>query len=343
MELLTVELLVAAFAGGVFGAALGPLPAFTFTGVLVIAGETLGIARRMLGDGASIPPLTDAIAFGVVFGPHVSFAGGAAAVAYAAKRGYIDTPAGFDYHSAKLVTRGLGTNVDVLLVGGVFGVFGHLVLVGSLTLSAPWDPVAIGVVVSALAHRIVFGYGVIGRVRTDGLLDMRTPTDAVTDGGRPAVEIWLPYMHRWDGVALLGVFVGVIGAYIAYLTGSAFLAFGISAATLLYINAGVDGVPVTHHITLPASTAVLALAGTPVAEATPATIAAAVPLWQALAIGALFGLLGALAGEFLQRVFYAHADTHFDPPAASIVVTSFLIATLAMADVFETGVWIPTP
>ena len=344
MELLTIELLVAAFAGGVFGAAIGALPAFAFTGFLVVVGETLAIARLTMAPDATVPPVTEAIAFGVVFGPHVSFAGGAAAVAFAARRGYVDAP-GFEYHPAKLVTRGLGARPDVLLVGGAFGVLGHLLLVGSLGLSAPWDPVAMGVVLSAVAHRLAFGYDLVGDVRLREVLNMgRFERERVVgDGGRIPVEPWLPYMYRWDGVAVLGVSVGVLGGYLAYVTGSAFLGFGISAATLLFICAGVDGIPVTHHITLPASTAVLAVGGVPLEGATPAAVAAAVPLWQALAVGAGFGLVGALAGELLQRVFYAHADTHFDPPAASIVVTTFLIGVLAMAGVFQTAVWIPTP
>lgn len=45
---LALELLLAAFAGGAFGAAIGPIPAFVFTGVLVVAGETLAITRRSL-------------------------------------------------------------------------------------------------------------------------------------------------------------------------------------------------------------------------------------------------------------------------------------------------------
>lgn len=345
MDLFSIELVVAAFAGGLFGAALGPLPAFAFTGFLVLVGETLAMVRRTVGtEAAMLPPITDAVAFGVVFGPHVSFAGGAAAVAYAARKGYIDD-AGFAYHPGKMVTRGLGAKPDVLLVGA-FGVLGHLILLGSLAVSAPWDPVAIGVVLSAIAHRIAFGYSVIGDISLRTLLDMspfERESAALTDGGRFEVEPWLPHMYRWDGVALVGVFVGVLGGYLAYLTGSPFLGFGISAATLLFICAGVDGIPVTHHITLPASTAVVALAGTPLSESTPAAVAGAIPMWQALSIGAAFGLFGALAGELLQWVFYAHAETHFDPPAASIVVTSCLIALLAMAGVFETSVWVPHP
>ena len=339
-EAFAIELLVAAFAGGAFGAAIGALPAFAFTGVLVIVGETLAIARRSIAPEAALPPITEAIAFGVVFGPHVSFAGGAAAAAYAAKRGYLTGP--FPYHPAKYVTGGLGTRPDVLLVGGAFGVLGHAVASGSLAFGGPWDPIAMGVVLSAFAHRAVFGYDLVGTVRTGGWLDVTVPrgTDPSTDGGRPIVEPWLPHQCRWRDVTSIGVIVGILGAYLAYLTGSAFLAFGIAAATLVYTNAGVDRIPITHHIALPASTVTLALAG---GSSDPAAIAVAVPLGIALLAGAAFGVFGALVGELAQRLLYAHAETHLDPPAASIVVTTLAIALLAWAGVLETTVWIPHP
>jgi hypothetical protein len=37
------------------------------------------------------------------------------------------------------------------------------------------------------------------------------------------------------------------------------------------------------------------------------------------------------------------ADTHLDPPAASIVVTSFLIGLLAIVGLLPSAAWIPTP
>jgi hypothetical protein len=359
----SLELVAAAFAGGAFGAAIGALPSFAFTGFLVIVGELHALVRRGLtagGDAAiAAVPITSDIAFGPVFGPHVAFGGGAAAAAYAARQGYFDPDPEFPYHPAKRIAEGLGTRADVLAVGGAFGILGHLIAAGSAAVNAPWDPVALGVVGSALAHRLAFGYGLVGPART-GLLDMapfergeRRGGSAAADGGETAtdggttetarfvVEPWLPHQYRWRNVALLGLVVGVLGAYVAYLTASAFLAFGISAATLLYINAGVPKVPVTHHMTLPASTAVLAAA--PGTGLDPAALAAAVPFGTALALGAAFGVLGALAGELCQRVLYAHAATHLDPPAASIVCTSLLIAVLAMLGVFPDGAWIPMP
>lgn len=344
-----LEILVAAFAGGAFGASIGPLPAFVVTGLLVIAGETVALVERTVGPETALPAVTEAIAFGPVFGPHVSFAGGAAAAAYAAR--YDRHPVVADSPSdarapAKHITSGLGTRPDVLAVGGCFGVAGQLVLAGSVAVDAPWDPVAMGVVLSAILHRIVLGYEVVGTVRTGSRFDMTpsgTTGDAVTDGGRPRPDPWLSYMCRWRDVTTIGLVAGVLGGYIAFVTASPFLAFGVSAAALVFMTAGVGRIPVTHHVTLPASAAPFAVAGLSADELTPAAVASAISLPEALLLGACFGLVGAIVGELVQRALYAHAETHFDPPAASIVVTTALIAALAMVGVFETAVWIPHP
>jgi len=58
-----------------------------------------------------------------------------------------------------------------------------------------------------------------------------------------------------------------------------------------------------------------------------------------LLAAALFGLFGAVVGEAFQRVFYAHGDTHVDPPAAAIAISTFLIAVLVAAGVFG-SVWV---
>ena len=346
-SILTWELLLAAFAGGAFGAAIGALQSFTLAGLVVVIGEVYALVHRSLGVEPAID-LTGTVAFGVVLGPHVAFGGGAAAVAYAATRSDIDT--GFVYHDAKHVTRGLGSRPDVLAVGGAFGAFGYAVAAVSGHYGVPTDPVALGVVVSAIAHRLLFGYSVIGDV-VGSALDMSPfereqrrqydgPDPSVeADGGtRLVVEPWLPYQYRWGDVAFLGLLVGVLGGYLAYLSGSAFLAFGLSVVALAFLCAGVDGIPVTHHMSLPASTVVVASAGPSVTWTT-----SSIPLGDALLLGAAFGLVGGLLGELSQRVFYAHAETHFDPPAASIVLTSLLIAVLALASVLPSAAWIPLP
>lgn len=361
--------LIAAFAGGAFGAALGPLPAFIFTGFMVIAGEAAGLA----GYGS----ITNDVAFGPPFSPAISFAGGVAATAYAARRGYID--AEFDYHQAKNIAFALGTKPDVLAVGGAFGILGYWLQTASAGLGMPYDPIAMGVVLSALFHRLILGYSIIGTVRGKSILDMspfereekRVLGEPATDGGtaqsddtaqttdaaagttqsdRLAVEPWLPHQYKWGHVAMLGVAAGVLGAYVGIRTGSPFLGFGISAASLVFLNCGVEQTPVTHHITLPAATAAMAVydfeeeagvfSSSPV-EYQEGAILAAQSAEVALLVGLVFGVICALFGELFQRVFYAHSDTHWDPPAAAIVFGTFLVALLYAVGIFPDTVWVP--
>jgi len=346
-DLWTPGLLLAAFAGGALGASIGALNSFALAGAAVVSGETYAALLRALGTAPATVPLTDQVAFGVVLGPHVAFGGGAAAVAYAAREGYVEADG--PLHPGKRVTTGLGSRPDVLAVGGAFGVAGHWLTTLSGSLALPWDPVAFGVVASALLHRAVLGYSVLG-VATGGRFDMSGYDDgrgtATTDGGRPTAGApvpWLPYQYRWPDVALLGVAGGVAGAYVAYVTGSPFLAFGASAASLALLCAGVQRVPITHHMTLPASTVVVMLVPGAAVRPSPAAIAAAVPLEVALLAGAVVGLAGALAGELSQRALWAHAETHLDPPAAGIVVATALLAAAAALGVLPSAAWIPLP
>lgn len=338
-----VYLLVAAFAGGAFGAALGALPAFAFTGIMVIAGEAANLIGGAVAADATVA-ITSAVAFGPVFGPHISFAGGAAAAAYAAKQGYMDT--GFDFHMAKDITYAHGTKVDVLVVGGLFGILGAVIRQLSGGFGMPWDPIAMGVVLSAFVHRLILGYDVIGQVRGNGLFDVSPfeRGERRNDGeepGRFAVEPWLPHQYKWGQVAFLGLVAGLLGAYTAIETGSPFLAFGISAASLFFLNLGVANIPVTHHITLPSSTAALAVIAS--GEEVEAALVTGASDELAILVGGLFGIFCALVGEVLERIFYAHGDTHWDPPAAAIVVGTLTIAVLYFGGVFGTTVWIPLP
>lgn len=345
-ELWFIGMLMAAFAGGAFGAALGALPAFIFTGFLVMLGESVKILAGDYSGLAGVDPssiqaasITDQIGFGPVFGPHISFAAGAAASAYAAAKGKMDT--GFPYHEAKNIAYAQGPAPDVLLVGGLFGIIGYWITTISVAFGLPWDPIAVAVVLSAFIHRIAFGYSLMGKAPR-GRLNMKPFADAVkkeTKGEnetklRLLVEPWLGHQYKWGDVTMLGGVVGILAAFITYQTGSVFLPFGISAATLLFLNLGVVNIPVTHHISLVASTAIVAATGGTYNEFS---------LGAMLSVGLLFGVLAALFGELIQRIFFAHADTHLDPPAAAIVLGTLVIAILAMSGVFPSAAWIPLP
>ena len=86
--------------------------------------------------------------------------------------------------------------------------------------------------------------------------------------------------------------------------GGAVLGFGVAAASLIFLHSG-STLPVTHHIALPAALAALASGN--------------------IVIGVVFGLVGAVAGEFFSRLFLIHGDTHIDPPAAAIGATVLLL------------------
>lgn len=340
-DLWLIGMLIAAFAGGAFGAALGALPAFIFTGFLVMLGEGVRILSGDYSGLMGLDPatlnsaaITSQIGFGPVFGPHISFAAGAAASAYAAKKGYMDT--GFAYHEAKNIAFAQGPKPDVLLVGGLFGILGYWITTLSTIFSLPWDPIAIAVVLSAVAHRLVFKYDMIGDTRR-GLMNMvpfEKGEKREKGSERLLVEPWLGHQYKWGEVSFLGAIVGVLAAFITIQTGSVFLPFGISAATLLFLNLGVVRIPVTHHMSLVGSTAVVAAtAGDPTAYS----------LAILLVLGGLFGLISAVFGETIQRIFYAHADTHFDPPAAAIVVSTLLIAIFYLSGLFPSSAWVPVP
>ena len=367
-------LALVAFAGGAFGAALGATRAFSVAGLLIVAGEVLTVARGSAsgaGDPAALGAtgITGTLGLGPAFGPHVAFAGGLAAAAYGARRGYLAT--GFDYHEAKNVTHALGPRADVLAVGGAFGIIGAGIARTSAGAGLPWDPVMAAVVASGLLHRIAFGYPIVGSVH-NGLLNMTPfergirrpsreseiesdggtgagagaagegmpPEEAATAGTRYAVEPWLPHQYRWGDVALLGAVVGAFSAFVTYRTGSPLLAFGIAAASLAFLRVADDRVPVTYHMALPAGIAVVGLAGRAdpalldaTAYVPPGELAAAVSLPVALVAGGAFGLLAGVGAELVQRALYAHADTHLDPGAAGVVLATLVVAALDAAGV----------
>jgi len=324
-----ILLFITALAGGAFGAALGALPAFIFTGFLVFLGEGLDILGADIGEiggvsRAAEAGITGTIGFGVITGPHIAFAGGVAASAYAGKK-YAemdDEEAG--YHFGKAITYAFGTKPDILAVGAVFGALGLLITLISGGIGLPTDGIALSVFLTAMIARVVFDYPLIGSPAGSSLLDMtpfergeeRPQTDGGTDKVRPAVEPWLPHQYKWAGVVTIGAVGGILGGYIWIETGSIFLGYAISAMSLLFLNLGVEKIPVTHHITLIGSVGAVIAApalGSPV---------------LALLVAGVFGVLGGLAGEVTQRIFYSHSGTHVDPPAMAITVVMLLVGVL---------------
>ena len=276
------SLLPVAFAGGALGAALGASAAFIFTGIFVL----IGVAIAAGGGGKEF---IGAVAFGPLLGPHISFAGGVAAAAFAAKAGHHTT--GRDLGRG---LAGLG-RPDVLVVGGVFGVIGFLIqaAIGAAPVLALTDSVALTVFLSAVIVRLVFG--------KTGLLGDRTQPGE-----------WVAFQSGWPQVVSLGAVLGLSSAFLARVIGvdkgGDVAGFGFAATGLLFLHTGTT-VPVWHHIALPAAIAFSLTGGN-------------------LYAGAAAGVAGAVLGELYARAFLNHGDTHIDPPAAAIATMTVVLKLL---------------
>ena len=288
-----LEMLIISFAGGMFGAAIGGLPSFVLCGIMATVG--LGIFWATGQD-----TFLNVTAWGPLFGPHIAFAGGVAAAAYAAKKGKLPS-SGKD-----IVTSLMGLNSpDVLLVGGIFGSFGYAVsalagMLGNIG-GFPWtNTPAFSIVITAIVVRLVFGKtGVFGKLRAG---DNRwLPSD---------VAGWLPWQNKPAMIILISIAWGLPIAFFIRTMPALFTAgFGIAAVALVFLGTG-SKFPVFHHMGISAGMATLVTGGN---------------IWWGLAFGILAGFLG----ELFAVLFLYHGDTHIDPPAAAVAVTWPLVALFA--------------
>ncbi len=293
--------LIGAFGGGLFGACIGAIPAFIMAGVFAIIG---GIATA---SGAPADFVINSLAFGSFMGPHIAFAGGVAAAGYAGKIKKIESGSNI------FLPLNFLKSPRVLLVGGIFGMLGFLVhfLIGMIPSPVLPDLPSVTVVVLAILTRLLFG-----------------SSSLTCNCTGPDKRIWLLCGASFGYDALLGgglgVLVGFVGASLAQAgAGDALLGiypiicFGFSTVVLIFTQIGLSA-PATHHITFPA------------ALATVLGVTLFGPLCGAL-LGVAFGIAGTLLGTLFCNLFNDRCDTHFDPPATTIVVLSVVIGLIGMA------------
>ena len=288
-----IELLLA-FSMGLLGAAMGALPAFIIFGAVLLVCIIISISG---GD----PAFTSKIAFDI-FGPHIFFAGGVAACAYAGKCKMIASRKDLITPLIKL------KSVKVLIVGGIFGIIGYLFNALITYMKFKTDTIAVTVVVSAIIARYIFG-----NTGLFGTLDKITRKDAkitnlygrlLTEKGKKS---WLPWENNIWALLLLGSAVGLFSGWIALLTKNPFLGFSISIMALIFLETSYTAI-VTHHMTLPAGLAAIATGS--------------------MAYAVIFGIAGALIGELMARLVYNWGDTHIDPPAGAIAITATILAII---------------
>lgn len=296
--------ILGAAAGGFLGATFGGLVAFVFTGIAIL----IGIAIVAGGGDASFLNL---IGLGAFFGPHVSFAAGVAAAAYAAHKGWLE-------NGRDIVTPLVSlSRPSILLVGAGFGVFGYVVqsIIASIEgVGSNTDSVALTVVISAIVARLLYSKcGIIGQHSQDkkGMAKFEVSEQ----------HSWLLYQDSFSMTSIIGVFVGAMSSWAALMLLKSYpqapevilLGFAISAVSLLFLAMNVL-VPATHHITLVSAVAVSLFINTVHSDV------------AVVMIGALAGLVTAITGQLFSRLWLIRADTHIDPPACAIwPVTSLLI------------------
>ncbi len=225
-----LQAILSAFGGRIFGAAIGGLPAFIFTGFIGL----IGIA--VLASGGA-PTILNDVTFGSLFGPHVAFVGGVAAAAYAAnKKDYLE-------NGADIVTS-LNKFGDpmVLIVGGIFGILGYLLNHLFVSMNLKLDTPGLTVFVLGVLTRVVFGQtGIFGEKQDANGKEK----EILVDGKTLFFDI------------VLGAGLGFVISYLVILTQINVLGFCISAALLIFAQMGF-GVPTTHHITMVAGYAAIA-------------------------------------------------------------------------------------
>lgn len=293
--------LLAAFGGGMFGAAVGGVPAFVLAGIAAVGTFGYAVISGTQPE-AGLAPLSDLGPFGPWLSPNIAFAGGVAASAYAARR---------KYHASgnDTISPLTGLNKpDVLFVGGIFGAFGYLVQWLCESFSPSFQgiiiltPVVTAIVVSNVTSRLVFGRsGVFGR-----------PEAGLSRWQATELHNWVPWQEKPTQVLAIGFAMALPTAYIlSEVPALGFdLPLAISAVWLLFLCLGFK-TPVAHHVTFGATIAVLLLGD--------------------FAWGVTIGLAAAFIGEIVACLVQYHGDTAIDPPSVALLLVWVLTAFAAPA------------
>ncbi len=290
--------LIAAFGGGVFAAAIGAVPAFIMTGVFSV----VGAVAAMCGAADASNILINYFAFGSFFGPHIAFAGGVAASAYAKKKGVTEN--GADVASA---LAGLN-EPDVLLVGGVFGMIGYLfkelvivsLFAGSISPRLVTDAPGITVFCSAILVRLIFG----GKLKTG--------SEVMSKGKNLGTVL---VMSIGFSTVVAGIYAAAVNAGVNVETfGGSYhvLIFGLAAIGLVFAIAGQPFYGCHHIVIIAAEAAVQSYATTGNA-------------YMALIMGIIFGTISGLIGDIAGASINSGTDSHIDPPATAIFIMTFAV------------------
>lgn len=293
--------LVAAFGGGVFGASVGALPAFILTGVVAIIGGIASVAA----PGADYVTY---MAFGSFLGPHIAFAGGVAAAAYAKKIGASE-------NGADIATscNGYG-NPSILAVGGVFGIIGYIIaaivafVFGGLIPNLFTDNPGMTVFISGCIARLAFG--------KRGLLSDASVRAPLSKGGALGNMLLISIGYA---LVVSGVYVVLAGTVedVAILGSYHVVVFGLAAVSLVFAEMG-QPLYGWHHIGIISAEA--AMAGYAMGGA-----------GMAMILGIVMGLVAGILQDFETCFLNSDVDSHIDGPAFAIFISTIIISIIKIA------------
>ena len=283
--------ILAAFGAGALAASIGAVNAFIMTGILAIVagvGTCLGVDTGF----------TAAVAFGTVLGPHMSFAAGAAATAYAKKKGYIDNGCALGQGLAFL------NKADVLVVGGVFGIIAYLIadfvvakIFGGLIPFGTDNP-GMTVVISGIIARLAF---------TDNGIKSKNPTVLAKGEALTALLV------RATALSLMAGGTGVALNAAGYsLGGYNLILFGLAAVSLIF-----PGMGSWHHIGI--------ISG----YATMIGVGAGLAGFGVVILAVVAGVAAALLCNMENCLINTEVDSHIDGEGTSICLMTIVLNVVA--------------
>lgn len=283
--------ILAAFGAGALAASIGAVNAFIMTGILAIiagVGTCLGVDTGF----------TAAVAFGTVLGPHMSFAAGAAATAYAKKKGYIDNGCALGQGLAFL------NKADVLVIGGVFGIIAYLIadfvvakIFGGLIPFGTDNP-GMTVVISGIIARLAF---------TDNGVKSKNPTVLAKGEALTALLV------RATALSLMAGGTGVaLNASGFSLGGYNLIIFGLAAVSLLF-----PGMGSWHHIGIISAYATMIGVGAGLAGA------------GVVILAVVAGVAAALLCNMENCLINTEVDSHIDGEGFSICIMTIVLNVVA--------------
>ncbi|WHH59267.1 hypothetical protein [Petroclostridium sp. X23] len=280
---ISLIMILASAGGGILGACLGGLPAITLWGAVLLIASLAGIAT---GNAAMVWDF----GFNPLFGAQVVFIGGAAAAAYAWSKGKLET--GLD------ILKPLSgfQKVDILLVGGIFGIIGMIIERVGTSLAIPTDNVALSVVVAGWLSRLIFDRN---------WLKNRREKLAENNSG------WFPKGDELATLIVMGAGIGFAGGLASYKIGSPLIPFGIALLFILYLQMGFKGLT-WHHIVLIGGIVGLQEQGS----------------MYGLIWAAIMGVVVAIVCKCIENLTIPETNSYIDPPVTSIAIGTSLVILL---------------